>query len=100
VLAFFSVWISLAVLALAAGMVIYRPLFTDLTVVAVLWFGAPGAMCFAGLVLWAYRKDTSGDPGVSGQRLQARIAIVLSVAAAVIVYLLIIYSHKLNDGVG
>lgn len=96
-LAFLSVWIGLGTLALAAGMFLHRPLFTDVAVVLVLWVGAPGAMCLAGLVLWAYRKDTSHDAGVSGQRMQAKIAMAMAGGAAAIVYLLIIYSHKLND---
>ena len=95
-LAFASVWIGLATLALSATMLLYRPAFTDLTVTLVLYFGSPGALCFAGLVLWAHRKEDGADPGVSAQRLQAKIAIGLALLAAAIVYMLIINSQKLD----
>ena len=80
------------------AMLAYRPAFTDLAVTAVLWFGAPGAICFAGLTLWAHRHDGSDDLGIVARRLQAKLAIVLSVLAAVIVYALIIFSTKMEPG--
>ena len=95
-IALFSVWIGLLVFLLSVGMVVYRPLFTDVTVVLVLWLGAPGALCLSGLVLWAYRKEEAGQVGVAAQRRQAKVAIVLAVAAAAIVYLLIIYAEKIG----
>ena len=95
-LALASVWIGLAALALSVVMVVYRPVFTDLTVTLVLYFGSPGSLCLAGLVFWAYRKEDRADPGVSAQRKQAQVAIVLSLVAAAIVYLLVIFSHKLE----
>ena len=95
-LALASVWIGLAVFALSVAMVVYRPVFTDLTVTLVLYFGSPGSLCLAGLVLWAYRKEDRADPGTSAQRKQARVAIFLAIAAAAIVYLLVIFSHKLE----
>ena len=90
-----SVWLALAVLLLASTMLAYRPAFTDLSVMLVLWLGTPGALCLAGLVLWAHRKEASADPGVRARRLQAKAAIIMSLAAAAIVYGLIIFSHKL-----
>ncbi len=99
-LALASVWIGLAVFVLSLVMVVYRPAFTDLTVTLVLYFGSPGSMCLAGLVLWAYRKEDRDDPGVAGQRKQAWIAIGLAIAAAAMVYLLVIFSHKLEPVVG
>ena len=95
-LALVSVWIGLAALAVSAAMVVYRPAFTDLTVTLVLYFGSPGSLCLAGLVLWAYRKEDRADPGVAAQRKQAWVAIGLALVAAAIVYLLVIYSHKLE----
>ena len=95
-LALISVWISLAALAVATTMVVYRPAFTDWTVTLVLYFGSPGAMCFAGLILWAYRKEDSTDAGVAAQRLQAKVAIAIALLAAAIVYLLIIYAEKVE----
>jgi hypothetical protein len=90
-----SVWLALAVFLLASTMLVYRPAFTDISVVLVLWLGAPGALCLAGLVLWAHRKETSADPGLRARKLQAKIAIGLSLTAAAIVYALIIFSEKL-----
>ena len=95
-LAFLSVWIAVSAFVIAGGMFVYRPLFTDLTIVAVLWFASPGALCLGGLVLWAYRKDASGDPAIANQRLQAKAAIGMAVAAAAIVYWLIISSAKIE----
>jgi hypothetical protein len=95
-LALASVWMGLATLALSTAMLLHRPAFTDGTVTFVLYFGSPGALCLAGLVLWAHRKEAGDDPGVSAQRLQAKIAIVFAALAATIVYVLIIHSQKLE----
>ncbi len=95
-LALLSVWVGLSTFGTAVAMLVYRPAMTDQTVTTVLYFGSPGAMCFAGLVLWAYRKEPSDDPGVLAQRFQAKFAIVLAVLAAAIVYGLIIGSHKIE----
>lgn len=95
-LALAAVWIALGTLLLAVEMVVYRSAFNDVGVVLVLWFGAPGALCFAGLVLWSLRKEAGVDPNVRNQRIQAKVAMVLALLAAAIVYLLIIFSHKLD----
>ena len=95
-LALASVWIGLLTLLLAVGIVVHRPWMTDLTVLLVLYFGSPGAMCLAGLVLWAHRKEGNEDAGLQGQRRQAKIAIGMSLVAAAIVYLLIIFSTKID----
>jgi hypothetical protein len=94
-LALASVWIGLASLVLATVMLLYRPALTDLGVTLVLYFGSPGALCLAILVLWAHRGNDTLDPGLQAQRLQARLAIVLAIVAAGIVYALIIGSEKL-----
>jgi hypothetical protein len=85
-LALSSVWIALGTLLLAVTMLAYRPAFTDGTVTLVLYFGSPGAMCLAGLVLWAHRKESSGDEGLRARRVQAKTAIALALLAAAIVY--------------
>ena len=95
-LALSGVWIALASFFVALAMVLYRPLFTDVTVTLVLYFGSPGALFFAGLVLWAYRKEPTTDPGIRAQRVQAKVAIAVAVLAASIVYLLIFRSQKLE----
>jgi hypothetical protein len=97
-LALVSVWLALLSLLLSLAMLAYRPAFTDISVVLVLYFGAPGAMCLAGLTLWAHRnEDSANDPGLAGRRVQSKTAIVLAIAAAAIVYGLIICSKKLNS---
>lgn len=95
--AFCSVWFAVAAFVLAVVMLVYRPAMTDTTIPLVLWFAAPGAMCLAGMVLWSYRKDLDPEPGVIAQRQQARVALFLAIAAAAIVYYLIISSTKLNE---
>jgi len=94
-LAFFGVWIGLATLALALGMLVFRPAFTDFSVVLVLYFGAPGALCFALMTLWAYRKEPDTDPGLQARRLQCKVTIAMALIAAAIVYGLIIFSIKI-----
>lgn len=98
--ALISVWMSLVCLALALGMLIYRPLFHDAMLVVVLYFGVPGTLCIAGLVLWAHRKDTGDDPGLAMRRLQCKVAIALSLAAAAIVYLLVIFASRIGSSGG
>ena len=95
-LALFSVWLGMLSFLLSLAMLLYRPAFTDWAVTAVLWFGAPGAMCFAGLTLWAHRDDGRDDLGIVARRIQAKAAIGMSVLAAAIVYALIILSTKLE----
>ena len=93
-LAFFGVWIGLASLLVALVMLIYRPAFTDFSVVSVLYFGSPGALCFALLTLWAYRKEPDTDAGLEARRLQCKVAVAMAVIAAAIVYGLIVFSTK------
>lgn len=95
-LAFSSVWIGVASLAMAIGMLMHRPLMSDNAIVAVLYFGAPAALCCAGLVLWDFRKEMGDDPAVYSQRLQAKVGIGFAMAAAAIIYALIILSEKLE----
>ena len=91
-LALASVWIGLASLILAATMVLYRPAMTDNTIPIVLWAGSPGAICLAGLVLWASRKIDHPDPGLVSQRLQAKVAITTAIVPPPLAYLLTISS--------
>jgi hypothetical protein len=77
-------------------MLVYRPAMTDVAILMILYFGAPGALCLAGLVLWAYRRDDHPDPAIVSQRLQSKVAITLAIAAAAIVYALIIGSQKIE----
>jgi len=95
-LALLSVWVGLLSLIVAASMAIHRPFFTDMNIVGVLWIESPAALCFGGLILWAYRKEDDSDPAIQAQRLQSKVGISLAILAAAIVYILIIYSEKLE----
>ena len=97
--AFTSVWMGMATLGVAMVMLLWRSAFTDLNVWLVLWLGAPGTMCVAGLVLWAYRKRDIDDPGVEPQRLQCKVAIALALAATIIVYALVMGARQVPVGV-
>ena len=91
-----AVWVALVSFVIALVMMAYRPAFTDVTVTLILYFGAPGALCLAGLTLWAYRKESAEDSGLALRRVQSKVAIGLALAAATIVYTLIIFSKKLD----
>ncbi|MCP4246689.1 MAG: hypothetical protein GY778_06540 [bacterium] len=93
--ALFSVWLRLACLALSLVMLLWRPAFHDVTVLINMWFACPGTICIAGLVLWAHRKDVSGDAGIAARRVQAKVAIGLALAAAAIVYALVIGADRI-----
>ena len=89
---------GVACLTTAMVMLLWRRAFTDLTVWLVLWLGAPGTMCLAGLVLWAYRKRDPDESGVAAQRVQCKIAIALAAGAAAVVYALIIGAQQIPAG--
>ena len=93
--ALFSVWLGLACLSLSLAMVFWRPAFHDVTVLINMWFACPGTICMAGLVLWAHRKDNSGDSGIAARRIQSKVAIGLALTAAAIVYALVIGAHRI-----
>lgn len=95
-LALAAVWLGMISLCISLIMLVFRPAFTDLGVTAVLWFGVPGALCFAGLTLWAHRNEGRDDLGIVARRIQAKIAIALGILAAAIVYCLIIFSAKID----
>lgn len=98
--AFVSVWMGMATLGVAMVMLLWRPAFTDLNVWLVLWLGAPGTMCVAGLVLWAYRKRDADEPGVTPQRIQCKVAIAFALAATAIVYALVMGAQRVLVGDG
>ncbi|MEK6676528.1 MAG: hypothetical protein AABZ47_12860 [Planctomycetota bacterium] len=91
-----SVWMGLGTLLVALAMLVHRPAMTDTTLVLVLYFGSPGSICLAGLVLWAYRKESDMEPGIVAQKQQARVAICISLLAAIVVYALIFGSKKID----
>ena len=93
-----SVWMGFACLLLSLVMWIWRPAMTDVTIWLVLWLGAPGTLCLAGIVLWSYRKRSRDEKDVAAQRLQCTVGIILALAAAAVVYTLIIRSEKIPAG--
>ena len=97
-IALLSVWLGSACFITAVVMWLWRPAMTDLTVWAILWLGAPGTMCLAGLVLWSLRHESARAHGVRPQRLQCAVAITLAAAAATIVYALIINAQEVPLG--
>lgn len=95
-LAFVSVWMGLGSLVAAVTMLFWRESFTDFHIWLVLWLGAPGTMCLAGLVLWSHRHEHMPEPAVVAQRLQCKVAIGLALVAVVIVYALIFGAQELD----
>lgn len=87
-LALISVWLGVLCLLLSGLMLVYPPAMTQGSLILVLEFLAPGSLCLAGLVLWAHRKDESPEAAVAAQRLQAKTAIVLTLLACAIVYVI------------
>lgn len=96
--AFMSVWLGLACFVASIVMVVWRAAFTDTMVFLLLWIGAPGTMWLAGMVLWANRKMSASESGISAQRLQCKVAIGLAVAAAAIVYALVFNAQEVPGG--
>lgn len=95
-IALLSVWLGMGCLLLSAVMVLWRPAFNDVTLVISLYFGCPGTVCLAGLVLWSFRKDTSDDPAMTAQRMQSKVAIGLALTAAAVVYALVIGAQQVT----
>jgi len=95
-LSLLAVWIALATFALSVVMLAYRPAFTDVTVVLVLYFGSPGALCLAGLTYWSLRGESASTSGVPQRRQQVFVAAALAIFAAAAVYYLVIQSEKLE----
>ncbi len=92
--ALLSVWMGLCSLGLSLLMVFYRPAFNDVLVLINLYFCCPGTICIAGLLLWAYRKEAAVDAGIIAQRLQAKVAIALALAASAIIYVLVASANR------
>lgn len=87
-LALLSVWIGLAMFALAAAMLVVRSLFSD-ALAPVLLYGSVLGMTLGGIVLWAHRKEGAVDSGIIAQRTQAKVGIALSLVAAGMFYALV-----------
>lgn len=94
-----SVWLALFSLAASIWMVVQRRRLGDFEFV--MWLDlevACLAMALAGLVLWGYRKRDASEAGIIQQRLQAKVAIGLSLVAVTVVYLLIILATPVDVG--
>ncbi len=93
-LALTSVWLGVLCLLLSGLMLVYPPAMTQGSLILVLEFLAPGSLCLAGIVLWAHRKDEHPEPAIVAQRLQAKTAIVLTLLACAIVYVIFLVLAK------
>lgn len=89
-----SVWLGLAALVVAALMAVRREWLTDVGI-AVALYSAIFSLTFAGMTLWALRKEPADGPGVAGRRTQCKAGAGLSVAGIIIVYALV---HRLAAG--
>lgn len=87
-LALLSVWIGLVSLVLSLLMLVRRTWFTDTWLTIGLYL-AIFSLTFAGMTLWALRKEQAGDPGVTARRTQCKAGIGLSLTAIIIVYVLV-----------
>jgi len=94
--ALLSVWLGLACLVLSLVMVAWRPAFNDVTLLLDLYFGCPGSICLAGMVLWSHRKTVGADRAIAAQRVQAKVAIGLALVAAAIVYGLVMAAEPVE----
>ena len=90
-MALISVWVGVAALLATVGLWwLPQP---DRWLVGIFLFLDPGAIAGGTLVLWIYRGfDAPGD-AVAMQRLQAKVAITLGLAAVVLGYIYVM-THK------
>lgn len=85
-----SVWLGLACCATSVWMVVRRRTLSQFELVTPLnLYACCLGMTLGVVVLWGYRKRDESEPGIVQQRLQAKVGIGLSLAAVVVVYLLI-----------
>ncbi len=87
---------GLGCMTAAVTMLFWRQSFTDFHIWLVLWLGAPGTMCVAGMVLWSYRNEYVPEPSIVAQRLQCKVAIGLAILSAAIVYALIFGAEEFD----
>ena len=96
-LALLSVWLGLASLGYALGIVFWRRLFNDPGVTATL-YAAIFSLTFAGLTLWDLRKAPRQAAGVPARRTQAVVGVCLSLTSIAIIYLLVDRAEVLPRG--
>jgi hypothetical protein len=77
--ALLSVWIALGAFVTALVVIIFPGEGADM-VVTLLPYTIAASATFAAGVLWANRRKSISEPGVSGQRIQAIASIVLNSA--------------------
>ncbi len=97
-LALLSAWTGLVALLIALGMVVYRPLFHDVTIPLTL-YTAITSLSFAGITLWALRKENALEKNVDAQRTQSFVGAGCALVAITIVYALIHFAQVVpRDG--
>ena len=94
-----SVWLGLSCCAASVWMVVQRRTLSRFELLTPLnLYACCLAMTLGAVVLWAYRKRDSSEPGIAQQRLQAKVAIALSLIAVTMVYLLIMLATPVDVG--
>jgi hypothetical protein len=89
-LSLLSVWLALLSLVFSLTMLVYRPAFSDGTIVAAL-YSAIAAGTLAGVVLWSTRGQRQEFVLA---RQQAKVAAALAASAAAVVYLLVAFAQR------
>ena len=92
--ALLSVWVALGALATTLLLVFTR-LGSKGSVLILLPYTLAFSVTLAAAVLWATRKKSPSEPGVSGQRVQARAAIILD---AMTFAVLLFWLHGIAKG--
>jgi hypothetical protein len=90
-LALVSAWTGLLAGAISAALWLLP--FPDRWLAAALLFFDPASIACGTLVLWIHRGVEAGPPAVDAQRTQARVGIVLGIAAVVLGYAYVM-THK------
>ncbi len=97
-LSFIAVWMGLVDLVIA-GYIVWawlagRPGDGVSSWLIVCLYGGAGTLTLAIISLWINRKESSDTPGVSGQRVQAVVAIVLALLAIAACYAVALISGQ------
>ena len=95
-LALLSVWAGMLSLAVGVLMLCWSASFTDLGVVIGL-YSAIFSLTFAGITLWALRKEAKDAVGVLERRRQCYVGIGLSTVGIVVVYVLVALDRRAMD---
>lgn len=96
-LALLSVWSGLLAFLVAVAMLLWRPLFHDITIPIALYTAIFSLTC-AGVTLWALRREYHDVEGVDARRTQCFVGCGLALAAITITYALIHFAEVVPRG--